>query len=176
MPRKKQDTRTMLSGNTAVVESVAGFEQTESVAVLDAHYGDVATAALADVEKDKQMWRALVFEVVGGKTSPPDFVLKRLAPSVGLSALMAETKFQEDVTAILKLHNAQATKIKYEEKKAAFVQEHATEAELQTQLAAMLQETKDLRSLINEVQNYDRVIGKYTGTTRRIGAAFTRLF
>ena len=174
MPKKKQTEGAMLIHNT--VESVTDFEQTEAVALAEPNYGDVATAALADVERDKKMWRSLVLECADGKTTPPDFLLKRLAPAVGLSELMAETKFQEDVLAVVNLRKAEATRTAYETKKAAFIKEHATEAELQQQLKEMLQQEKELRSLINEIQNYDRVIGKHIGTTRRIGVSFTRVF
>ncbi len=173
-PKSKAAEGEMLTHNT--IESVSSFETTETVAVMEPDYGDVTTAALADVEKDKKMWRSLVMECAEGKTTPPDFLLKRLAPAVGLSELVAETKFQEDVLAIVNLRKSEETKTKYEEKKAAFIKEHADEKTLQDQLAVMLQQTKDLRSLINEVQNIDRVIGKHLGTTRRIGAAFTRVF
>ena len=44
------------------------------------------------------------------------------------------------------------------------------------QLADMLKQEKELRSLINNLQHFDRVIGSKKAITRRIGAAFTRVF
>lgn len=176
MPRKKQnaDEGTMLTHNT--VESVSAFEATEAVAVAEPSYGDTATAALEDIAKDRKMWAALVKEVADGKTTPPEFLLKRLAPAVGLSELMAQSKFEEDVLAIGTLRKAEAAKLKYETKKVQFEKQHATEAELQQQLKDMLEETKQLRSLINSVQHIDGVIGKQNAITRRITAAFNRIF
>ena len=175
MPKRKENAETMLTENTAV-ESVASFETTEAVAVAEPSYGDTTTAALADIKKDQKIWRALVFEVVDGASEPPEFLLKKLAAAVGLSDLMAQTKFKEDVPAIRKLRQAEATKESYESKRAAFVKEYADEKELQQQLRDMIQQTKDLRSLINKLQNIERVIGQTTASSRRIGAAFSRLF
>ena len=176
MPRKKRSTDegTMLTHDA--LESVSGFEQTEAVAVLDANYSDTAQAAIAAVEADKKMWRTLANECADGATTPPDFLLKKLAPAVGLSELMAQTKFEEDVLALKNLKQAEAAQERYETKKAEFVAEHAEEKELQEQLADMLKQEKELRGLINQLQHFDRVIGSKKAITRRIGAAFTRLF
>ena len=89
---------------------------------------------------------------------------------------MAATKFGEDVLAIKNLRQAEKAQATYEEKRAAFISEHAEEKELQQQLQDLLGQEKELRSLINRLQHLDRVIGSKKAVTRRIGAAFDRLF
>lgn len=131
---------------------------------------------MADIEKDKKTWRSLVFEVVEGATEPPEFLLKKLANAVNLSELMAKTKFQEDVLAVKRLRQDEKAKENYEQKRADFLAEHATEAELQQQLADMLQQEKELRSLISKIKHIDFVIAGKQAATRRIGAAFNRIF
>ena len=177
MPRKKKttDEGTMLT--PTAVESTGWFEQTEpSVAVLDTNYSDTTKVAIESIEADKKMWRTLATETAAGAAMPPEFLLKKLASAVGLNELVAQQKFSEDVQALKKLKKAEAAQARYETKVAEFVSEHATEQELQQQLKDMLQSVRDLRSLINEIQNYQRVCGQNKAAARGIRLSFTRLF
>ena len=154
----------------------ATFEETETAtATLEPNYSDTTRAALAGVEQDRKTWTALVYEVVGGAENPPEFLLQRLAPSHGLSESLAVTKFAEDVATVKKLRTAEKQKAVYEERRADFIKQHADEATLQNQLRDMIEDQKKLRSLINKLQNMDRVIGQQNVITRRLGAAFDRI-
>lgn len=176
MPKRKEDTGTMLTQDFAAVESVSSFEQTEAATAVADNYGDTTTAALADIEKDRKTWRALVFEVVDGASEPPEFLLKKLSYAVGLSEMLAQMKFREDVKAIIRLNQSEKAKTVHEEKLAKLEKQHGTEADLQSQLKEMLQSEQDLRSLINTMQNEKRIVGQKTAASRRIGASFSRLF
>ena len=172
MPRKKTETVTPA---TYEAEDAAAAANT-GTAVLDGNYGDAAQAAIGAVEADKKMWRALAHECAGGKDTPPAFLLKRLAPAVGISDLLAVQKFEEDVLALKNLKQAEASKERYELKQAEFIAEHATEKELQEQLQTLVDEQKKVRQLIKEIQHIEFVLGTKKAITRRIGSAFTRLF
>ena len=129
-----------------------------------------------EVLRDRKLWSELVLESVSMQTEPSDAIIHRLAPSVGLSALTARDKFADDVRAVKLLRQAEKTKAAYEEKRANFIAKHAPEKDLQGQLSDMILQQRELRSLINQIQNYDRVIGQKNAITRRIGCAFDRVF
>ena len=135
------------------------------------------TAALnQEVIRDKKLWSELVLESAAMQTEPSDAIIHRLAPSVGLSALTTRDRFSDDVHAVKLLRQAEKTKAAYEEKRAAFIAKYAPEKDLQEQLSDMILQQRELRSLINQIQNYDRIIGQKNAVTRRIGCAFDRVF
>jgi len=142
----------------------------------DSEQSSVVTKALKELASDRKAWRKMAQEVVDGKPKPPSIVLERLANAFELTADQAAAAFDEDCKAIKTMRTARAQLKNYDKKRSQFLKEHADERVLQDQLQSLIDEEKNLRKLIRDIQHIDFVRGTQQAKIRQTGSLFERAF
>ena len=115
--------------------------------------GELATAMLGQLSKDRKTWAALAEECADGSAMPDESILRRLAPAFEMEPDHAASLFESDVAAVKSYRRATWLDKKNKEKLKKLHSEHGTGRELSEQIEAMLIDLRQLRLLARRVHS-----------------------
>ena len=113
--------------------------------------GELATAMMGQLSKDRKTWAALCEETATNGVTPDEAVLRRLAPAFEMNPDHAFGLFESDVAAVKSYRRAAWLDKKNQAKITQLHKEHGTGRELGQQIEAMLIDLRQLRLLARKV-------------------------